>query len=100
MSDGILRGILIFTTSLLIACADLNVRRGESPAGSDAGKEVQVTSFLFGFIPASKVYQSELCSGSRIESMRLHMSGSDVGLALITFGVYTPQHLTVICTKN
>ena len=95
-----LRVIFIFTTLLLQSCADLEVRRSESTPTVTEAPEFETHSYIFGFVPGGRLFQSELCPQTRIETMRLHMTKGDVGLALVTLGIYVPQHLTVSCAKN
>lgn len=100
MRIQILRIIFIFTALLAQACADLKVQRAENAPTVSEATEIETRSYIFGFVPSGRIFQADLCPKSRIETMRLHMTNGDVGLALLTLGIYVPQHLSVGCAKN
>jgi len=89
-----------FLGSSLSSCAYLNIARHEPAPTQSTAIQVPLNSFIFGFVPGSKIPpQSLLCPGGRIESATLEMTSNHVLLTLVTLGIYVPHRATVSCSK-
>lgn len=88
--------------ALVVGCGHLTFRRGEEtlpPAlEAAAAKDYTIDALLFGMIALTKLpLESELCPTSRIDTLTLNMDGSQVLLAIVTLGIYTPHDVRVQC---
>lgn len=85
----------------LAACSDLQVSRGPSATVKPApDRIIRIHSYIFGAISQEKIYERDVCPGGRIETMQLRMSPGEVGLALVTLGIYFPQNVEISCHEN
>lgn len=84
-----------------MACSNLTVSRG-TPTNPSAlpDRVYDLPAFLFGTISKQNVTEQEACPSSRIDWMRLRMDGGDVGLAILTLGIYVPQRVEIRCARN
>jgi hypothetical protein len=87
--------------ALLSACSHLSVTRGLPGGGGERSVgDIKLESFVLGTVTATKIYEHEVCPRSHISRLHLKMSGGDVGLAIVTLGIYTPQHIEIWCAAN
>ena len=93
-------GLFILALGFQLGCGNMTVQRSESAVGSDQQSEYSTTAFLFGFIPARRLSEVELCPQAKVQKLSLHMTGGNVGLALITLGIYIPQTIRVSCSAS
>src|SRR4051812_1258111 len=94
-----------FATAIFIllfaGCSHLTLTRGESALTSAEPKEFQLDSFLLGAIPASKpLVESEVRGKSRIETINMFMTGTDVATSLATIGIYVPHRVIITCARE
>jgi hypothetical protein len=95
-----MRKSLIVFALLLTSCANLTIQRNDAPASGGEQTEVRLASFLFGFVPGKRFPPlSTICEKGRLESIDLGMTGNDVLLTLVTFGIYVPHRAVVTCGK-
>jgi hypothetical protein len=95
-----MRKSLVLCALLLTSCANLAIHRNDAPAAGGERTEVRLASFLFGFVPGKKLPPvSTICGKNRLESIDLGMTGNDVLLTLVTFGIYVPHRAVVTCGK-
>jgi Bor protein len=98
MNSRWLYGLFIFNLGLQVGCGHMTVQRSESVVSSDVEHEYSTASFLFGFVPARRLSEVELCANAKVQKLSVRMTGGDVGLALITLGIYLPQKILVSCS--
>ncbi len=95
-----LYGFFILALGFQVGCGNMTIQRSESAVGSDLQGEYSTASFLFGFIPARRLSEVELCPQAKVQKMSVHMTGGNVGLALLTLGIYIPQTIHVSCSTS
>lgn len=95
------RNIVFCICVLLTGCGHLTLHRGDEVVPSTTAATTQnytIDALLFGTIPLTKLPQEgELCPTSRIETLNFNMEGSQVLLAIVTLGIYTPHDVRVDC---
>jgi hypothetical protein len=95
------RALLLFIL-IISGCSSLKVQRNSTSTLDDIEFSEKATSYtipsmLYGIVPLKRIYESEVCPQSRIETLDMHMDPDDVGLALITLGIYWPQRVEILC---
>ena len=88
--------------AVLSGCGHLTFHRAEDSPGpipEGSAQNYTINALLFGAIPLNKIpLENELCPTSRIDTLTMHMNGSQVLLAIVTLGIYTPHDVRVVCS--
>lgn len=90
---------LIFTAVILSSCASLSVTRQETQVVPEL-QELPRSSFVWGFVPAPRLYESSLCPQSKLNTFEIGRSSGQVWLSVVTLGVYVPYRVRFSCAKS
>lgn len=94
------RALLIMILFSALACSHLTLHRGEGLITGDT-QIVSDDYYLWGFGSGhGPFYEKDLCPNSRIETMDMKMTGSDVLISLVTLGIYVPNRLEITCYRT
>lgn len=91
---------LLISSMVLAGCVGFQVKRDESSHTMQPMQTVQLHSFVWGFVPAKKLSESELCPQARIERLKLGLRPRDVLLTVVTLGIYVPHHAEIQCSRR
>lgn len=95
-----MRMILLAAFAVTFSGCAMKVVRDETPASVET-KQIKMKSFLWAFIPGSKVPPaSELCPGASLHALDLRMEPADVALTVVTAGVFVPYRVDYSCTRT
>jgi len=90
----------------LAGCVGFQVKRDESSHTMQPMQPMQpmqtaqLHSFVWGFVPAKKLSESELCPQARIERLKLGLRPRDVLFTVVTLGIYVPHHAEIQCSRR
>lgn len=88
---------------LISGCAHIEMNDSQSPTESEisVSQESMRHVFLYGLATTHKfstVYLERTCDIEKPLSVHVRMTVLDVGISLLTLGLYTPQHVRLNCS--
>lgn len=96
--EYLLRLCLVASIVLLTGCYHARVTTGEEPS-NQVIDEPFASSWVYGLVPPDPVDAAEECdNGVAIVETQLSFVNQLVGF--VTFGIYTPMHITVTCATG
>ncbi len=89
---------LLFIVFVFSGCYHAQVTTDQEPS-AQVYEETMAHGFLFGLVPPSIVRAQDECPNgvARVETKISFINGL---LSSITFGIYTPMHITVTCASE
>ncbi len=89
---------LVTALSAATACFHATVDTGR-PAGTTVVQKPWVSTFVFGLVPAAQIDVTRQCPGgvARVETQQSFLNGL---VGAITYGIYTPLHVTTTCANS
>lgn len=89
----------IFAGSLFLSACFHQVVQTGLPAGTTVVDKQFVSTWLWGLVPANDLDVRQQCPGgvAIIETEQSFVNGV---VAVVTFGIYTPQHVRVTCSSR
>ena|SRR6185312_8260596 len=86
---------------LVAGCSHMTIHRADPGHATGAHLSLRVDSFLFAIVNSTAIPpEREICPQSRIETLDLHMTPTDVGLSVVTLGLYIPHHVEITCGEK
>lgn len=94
----LLRLCLVASIVLLTGCYHARVTTGEDPSNQVIDRPF-VSSWIYGLVPPEPVDAAEECDGG-VAIVETQLSFVNQLVGFITFGIYTPMHITVTCATG
>ncbi len=92
------RMLPLFLIVLIGGCYHAQISTG-APASPEAIDEPWAHSFLAGLVPPSPVDASAQCA-SGVSRVETRLSFLNMVANVVTFSIYSPMHLTVVCAAS
>jgi hypothetical protein len=92
------RFLALFILLIAAGCMHVNISRSEKVSGGGPVQNIDLNSFVWGFVPVTIPPEAELCPKSRIETVAIGQNGTDVFLSMITLGIFVPHRAEITCS--